>query len=84
MELPEIGPLPLLEAGINSFYDKRDQSTIGLGVRWDFAENLALKGQVEQASSDAGVGVSFYREASSGAGDDDNVMLYSVTLDVVF
>ena len=84
VELPDGAGLDALEAGIDAFYQPRDQRTIGLGARWDASANFALKGQVERISRDV-LGISFLRNDSNDGSDaGDDVTLVSVALDFIF
>lgn len=56
------------------------QKTVGLGLRWDFYRNMALKAQYENISPD-GPGLFTSPNANFG---HDKVNVYSVAVDVVF
>ena len=80
----ELPPSPLA-AALEAVYEDRSQSTLGVGVRWDFASGFSLKGQVERVRSES-TGVSLSRGGDPGArtGELDDVTLFAATLDFVF
>lgn len=62
---------------------KDGQQSVGLGLRWDFMGNFALKGQYDQISLDDGSTGKFTNiQPGFELGGDTN--LFSVTLDYVF
>lgn len=81
-------------AYLNASYFGRgfgDHTNLGLGLRWDFARNLALKLQVEhlnydQAEIGASGGLVSYPTSLLGkpSGFDGKVNLYSLNLDFIF
>lgn len=82
--LPPVDALAPLAAALDSFYRNLRQSTVGLGMRWDLAANIALKGQVERVTSET-VGVSLSRGSNPPeAADSGDVTLYSIVFDFVF
>ena len=84
VELPPVPELAPLAAAIDAAYQDRSQSTLGLGVRWDFAPNLAFKAQAERVSSESR-GFSLVRDDDPTAVTAiDDVTLYAVSLDFVF
>ncbi|MBX2879045.1 MAG: hypothetical protein KTR32_03885 [Granulosicoccus sp.] len=84
IDLPDDDALNALEAGINRFYEPRDQQSFGIGARWDFLPQLALKAQLDRISRDE-TGVSFLRLTTDDGSDEGNdVTLYSVALDFIF
>lgn len=84
IDLPANPALDPLEAGINQFYAPRDQSTVGVGARYDLSSNLALKTQVDRISRDE-IGISFNRNSVDDGSDQGNdVTLFSLALDFVF
>ena len=84
INLPDNPQLNPLEAGINQFYAPRDQSTIGIGARYNLSANLALKAQIDRISRDD-IGISFNRvSVDDGTDDGDDVTLFSATVDFIF
>ncbi|MBX2836832.1 MAG: porin [Gammaproteobacteria bacterium] len=84
IDLPDNPAFTELEAGINAFYEPRDQNTFGLGARWDYSDRIALKGQIEQVSRDE-IGISLLRgNADDGTDTGDDVTLVSFTIDFIF
>jgi hypothetical protein len=58
----------------------RDQKTIGVGARWDFYRNMALKAQYENVKPN---GPGFFIDTNSNFGHS-NVNVYSLAVDMVF
>lgn len=83
VNLPDSSLLDPIEAGINTLYLPRTQSTVGAGVRYDLSESMALKSQIELLSREEG-GISFVRNTDDGSDTGDDVVLLSVVLDFVF
>ena len=89
VDLPSIGELPLLERAIDDAFGGADQATQGVGLRWDFFPDVALKLQLERVSSKPNdVGISLDRggptEAPPSPGSGGDVVLGSVVVDFVF
>ena len=85
IDLPDVPALAPLEAGLNLALASNDQSTLGLGLRWDFAPDLALKAQLERVSGEHGkISTSLFRDPADAAGSDGDVVLGSVAVDFVF
>lgn len=84
VNLPDDVGLDALEAGINGFYEPRDQQTVGLGARWDVSPQVALKAQIDHVSRDE-IGISLLRlNADDGTDQGDDVTLYSIVVDFIF
>ncbi len=84
IDLPDNPDLDALEAAVNLFYAPRDQSTVGVGARYDLAANVAIKTQIERISRDE-IGISFNRNSVDDGSDEGNdVTLFSVAVDFVF
>ncbi|MFK7856755.1 MAG: porin [Granulosicoccus sp.] len=84
IDLPDNPALNPLEAGINRFYAPRDQSTVGIGARFDLVPNLALKAQIDRITREE-IGISFNRNSVDDGSDEGNdVTLFSFALDFVF
>ena len=85
VELPPSPALAPLAAALDAVYEDRSQSTLGVGVRWDFTSTLSLKGQIERVASESS-GISLSRTGAPTAMPDglDDVTLFAVTLDFVF
>jgi len=81
--LPASPLLDPLEAGINALYEPRTQSTVGLGLRYDLSERIALKSQAELITREVS-GISFNRNVDDGSDTGDDVVLMSVVVDFVF
>jgi len=81
--LPDSPELNVLEAGINDLYSPRGQNTVGVGLRFDLSENIALKSQVEYISRED-IGISFRRLGDDGSDTGDDVLLSSFLVDFVF
>jgi len=80
----DVGIDNLIDSINNFFYRPQDQSTVGIGARYDLSNNMALKAQVERIERDA-TGISFDRPLVDNLTDRGNdVSLFSVVLDVVF
>ncbi len=77
-----------LQAGLNS--EKHDQRTATLGVRWDAARNIAVKGQIDHISKAADSVGMFLIADPANAGSQSfvnnkrSVNVLSVSLDFVF
>ena len=81
--MPEDPSLDALEAGVNQFYEPRDQATFGVGARYDLSPNFALKAQIDRISRDE-TGISFNRNSvDDGSDEGDDVTLFSMVLDFV-
>lgn len=84
VDLPENPLLDPLEAGINVFYEPRDQNTIGVGARLNLSDHVSLSAQVDQISREAR-GISFFRPLVDDDSDEGNdVMLFSAAIDFIF
>jgi len=83
VSLPDSPELNVLEAGINDLYSPRSQNTMGVGLRYDLSEKIALKSQFEYISRE-NVGISFRRLGDDGSDTGDDVILSSVVVDFVF
>lgn len=100
-EKSHLAPGPFAPAALKAQLNYLNQSFIGtgdsgrdvmsLGVRWDFAKNLALKAQVERAKmKNPAVGASngFYSYETSmlgkSSGFDGKVSMFTLNLDFVF
>jgi hypothetical protein len=98
---PTLTPGPFAPAALRAQLNYLNQSFIGtgdssrdvmsVGVRWDFAKNLALKAQVERAkmkSPQVGASNGFYSYETSmlgkPSGFDGRVSMFTVNLDFVF
>ena len=85
IDLPDVPALAPLEAGLNLALASNDQSTLGLGLRWDFAPDIAFKAQLEQVSGEHGkISTSLLREPTDAAGRGGDVVLGSLAVDFVF
>ncbi|PTT87528.1 hypothetical protein DBR42_11455 [Pelomonas sp. HMWF004] len=75
--------LAALKAGVDGVIEsqRKDQKTLALGLRWDFARNLALKGQFEQVRAN---GRGYFINPTANWGNGKNVNVVSVALDTVF
>ena len=67
---------------ISQFYAPIDQSTLTLGVRWNFARKMSLSAQIESIQRDYN-GISFGRVLASEA-DNSDVNLFSLGFDFTF
>jgi len=82
--LPDVNPqLVQLQDGINQFYEPRDQSTVGIGMRWDVVPSLAFKAQIDRVSRDE-TGISFLRTVDDGSDEGEDVTLASFGIDFIF
>lgn len=76
--------LVLPEGASPDVFSRRDQRTLGLGLRWEAAPNIALKGQIENVASRF-VGVSLVRPGDERRPPDGaDVTLVALSMDVVF
>ena len=85
VDLPDDPRLDALELGINALYEPRDQSSVGLGLRWDpLPGRIAVKVQAERLSREV-TGTSFLRrQVDDGSDDGEDVTLFSAAIDFVF
>ena len=83
LTLPDGAELQAVADGVNVFFQSPDQATSGVGARWDFKPNVALKFQLEQITRDD-IGFSFTRSTDDGDDDGEDVTLLSFTLDYIF
>lgn len=72
---------PHLAAAVNNLLLSPEQSTNLIGVRWDFAQSLALKVQVDRVSPKRKSGVLIFPPA---AGRRDSLTVVAAGLDFVF
>lgn len=85
--LTGVGPAAPLAAAVNGIYLSHlvDRTTFSVGLRWDFASNVALKIQADMVKHDhptAPMGGSFPN--LSPAAYDGKVNLYTAALDFIF
>lgn len=84
ISLPEIPLLQELQTGLDLLLEKRNQNSFGMGARWVLAPSMSLKVQIENVSRDQ-TGVSLLRTTEVNSLDTgDDVVLFGITLDVVF
>lgn len=83
VSLPDSPEINQLEASINGLYSPRSQNTVGLGLRFDPSEKIALKSQIEYISREE-IGPSFFRFSDDGSDTGDDVLLTSFVVDFVF
>ena len=84
LTLPPDPSLAPLAVGLDLIYAPPDQQTLGIGARWDFKPNMALKLQFERIQRD-GIGLSFFRSDDSLTLDTgEDVNLFSFGLDFLF
>ena len=82
-DIPDVPLLQPLNEGLTDLFLDPDQSTTGVGVRWDFIPDLALKFQLEHIRRDD-IGLSFFRIDDDDSDDGKDVTLISVTIDYIF
>lgn len=81
--LPPVPALTLLDQAATAAVSgaQFNQRTVGVGVRWDFAPDRALKFQVDRVHAGLSPVV---RDLGTPARDQRNLTLFSATLDFVF
>lgn len=80
-------PYPALERGIQLFNDTRNNSqrSFAVGMRWDMARNIALKGQLEEVTPGPdGLGTFLSNTALSKYETSSRVHILSLSMDFVF
>jgi len=83
VDLPQIPELEEASDALNSVYQKGDQQSIILGLRWDLYDSAALKVQVERISSKA-IGENFVEREGRTPPIGADVNLFSIALDFTF